>query len=202
MKKSISGLLVMFVTLTTVNADPVQTIMKKFLENPVELSYDLEIFWSMREITEKNRGELLLDEPNKSFVFSFNESKWVSDGVGVWQYSADTKQLIIQDYLDFDTNLHPSNFLKGFEDYTFTEAGKKGSVVEYVWAKSEDEKDEYAKISVFYNSKKKQLVKIVLVDIDENISTYSFDKITFLDAVEEGRFVMTTPEGAEVIDNR
>lgn len=202
MKKIVTTLVILFTLTFTAVADPVQEIMQEFMKKPVELSYDLEIFWSMREITEKNNGYLLLDEPNKSFSFTFGSSKWISDGVAVWQYSEDTKQMIIQDYLDFDTNLHPSNFLKGFEDYTFTSASKKSGVVEYVWNKPADEKNEYLKITVWYNEKKERLEKIVLVDTDENISTYTFDKISFLKEIKEGSFVMQAPEGAEVIDNR
>ncbi|MFW6254101.1 MAG: LolA family protein, partial [Chitinivibrionales bacterium] len=73
----------------------------------MQISFDLSIFWAVRERTEEKKGELYVS-PGDKFRAEVGQTIWVSDGQTYWQYSKAANQVVIKDLLDVDLSMHPS----------------------------------------------------------------------------------------------
>lgn len=177
-------------------------IVSQRLDKPLRFSYDLEIYWDVREVTTRSSGDVILDQPRRSFRFSGNDTEWVSDGITVWQYSAGTDQVVIQDYLDFDPTLHPSTMLRRFTSYDFEKVRDSAGTSVYQWQAPPDTLVEYQQIDVYADISARRLDTIRLVDRDNNISTYRITSFKEKTDLSEDLFEFTPPRGAHVIDNR
>lgn len=178
--------------------DAVTSLLHKVQKKPVEMSFTLEIYWSVREKTDKKKGSLLLDG-EENFDIELGKSRWVSDGVTVWQYSEKNNQLVIRNFLDMDLSLHPSSMFERFGKRTFSPVSE-GKEKVYRWTSSEDL--EYSKIDVVLSADNQKFERIIFVDLDENTTTYNFSSMKFLTSVEEDRFTFSAPEGVEIFDER
>ncbi len=174
------------------------SLLKKIQNDPVKMEFSLEIYWAIREKTEKKKGSLLLSG-DENFDLTLEKSRWVSDGVTVWQYSENSGQLVIRNFFDMDFSLHPSTMFERFGSRKFKEI-TENDITLLRWS---DDKDlEYRKIDVVLSADKKSFESILFVDLDENESRYIFKKMQFLESIDESLFVMTTPKNAEVFDER
>lgn len=178
--------------------DVISSLIKKVQTEPVEMSFDLEIFWAIREKTEKKSGDLLLSGEDY-FDLSLGTSRWVSDGVSVWQYSEKNNQLVIKSFLDMDMSLHPSSMFERFGKKQFEEVSLEKKHI-YRWSDAEDL--EYSRIDVMLSKDKKTFEWILFVDPEGNETRYTFSKMEFLSSVEDDRFTFVAPEGVEVFDER
>ena len=174
------------------------SLLKKIQNDPVEMEFSLEIYWSVREKTEKKKGSLLL-AGEENFDLTLEKSRWVSDGVTVWQYSEKNSQLVIRNFFDMDFSLHPSTMFERFGSRKFKEITENDNTI-LRW--SSDEDLEYRKIDVKLSDDNNRFESILFVDLEDNESRYIFKKMLFLDSVEESRFVFTTPKDVEVFDER
>ncbi len=173
-------------------------LLDKIRNEPVEMTFSLEIYWSIREKSEKKKGNLLLAGED-NFDLSLDKSRWVSDGVTVWQYSDKSDQLVIRSFMDMDFSLHPSTMFDRFGERKFKSIREDDDDI-FRWADVDD--PEYSRIDLKFNDKKNSFKWILFVDKDGNESRYRFSKMEFLKAVDEDRFTFTAPEGTEVFDER
>jgi outer membrane lipoprotein-sorting protein len=169
----------------------------------LETDFDLEIFWKTREKTEKKEGTLYL-APTDRFRLELATGVWVSDGRTYWQYSSATQQVVIKNLLDVDLRMHPSQIISRYlHDYTYTMGEHDGRQAVLVWMPAEgEEKPDAKSVSIWVDTKKLVMKKLVVEDTGGNVSTYTFKKTRIGETVPQSVFTFDTPEGASVLDTR
>lgn len=198
MRSSVLFLLIVLLSSPIFAQKELVKLLERIQKDPVEMEFSLEIYWSVREKTEKKKGKLALSGED-NFDLTLDKSQWVSDGVTVWQYSSKSEQLVIRSFLDMDFSLHPSTMFERFGKRTFDKVSENG---ENLFRWSSDSDPEYSRIDVKLSDDSKRFETILFVDKDENESRYLFSKMDFVDSFGDERFTFTAPEGAEVFDER
>ena len=99
----------------------------------VTATFDLNIYWNVRERDEKKSGELLI-APGDRFRVTLGREVFVSDGKTFWQYSERNSQVIVRNFADIDPSTLPSKMLSSFlSTRRFTEKRRGGGTVELEW---------------------------------------------------------------------
>jgi len=172
--------------------------------NALNASFDLSIYWSVREREEKKSGELVVASGDR-FKVSLGKEVFVSDGKTYWQYSEKNSQVIVRKFSDIDAATLPSKFLMSFlSTRKFEEKKRGGGTVELAWdGGGKDAYDDgYTAITAVVEEKSGIIKALKLTDKNDNINTYTFKKTVFDKSPKDGVFQFVTPKGVEVIDMR
>jgi outer membrane lipoprotein-sorting protein len=169
----------------------------------VTATFDLSIYWSIREKEEKKSGELLVAPGNK-FRVTLGKEAFVSDGKTFWQYSEKNAQVVVRDFSDIDPSAVPSKFLLSFlSDRAFAEKARSGPTVELFWeGKGAPSGGDYTAITAVVEEKTGVIKTLKLTDKNENIHTYAFKKTVFGKPPKDDVFQFKIPKGAEALDMR
>ncbi|GBU20541.1 hypothetical protein R80B4_00419 [Fibrobacteres bacterium R8-0-B4] len=175
----------------------------------VTATFDLSIYWNVREKEEKKSGELLIAPGNK-FKVTLGKEAFVSDGKTFWQYSEKNSQVIIRNFSDIDASTVPSKFLLSFlSNRAFAEKQRNGSVVELFWdgrgkgaGASPPGVDDYTSITAVVDEKAGTIKTLRLTDKSDNIHTYTFKKTAFDKPPKDDTFQFKPPKGVEALDMR
>jgi len=181
----------------------VSTLKKKYSDKTtLEVSFDLKIFWKVREKNEKKSGVLRI-MPGDKFRLKLGSWIWVCDGHTYWQYNVKTKQVIIKNLLDIDLSMHPTQMMKTYLSYDFTVTSSDAKEAVLTWKAAEEEKKKgYSAITIWVDKKKSTIKKLLAVDSKGNESTYTFVKTKTGVQFPEETFAFTVPKGVEVVDTR
>jgi outer membrane lipoprotein-sorting protein len=199
-KKYSVVLFFLLVAASTLSANTsLDSFLSKVTTTPVDIEFKLDIFWAVREKIENKKGRLLL-APQEQFDFLLGKSRWVSDGVTVWQHNIRTNQVFIRDILDMDISSFPSALFEKFKERVFSVDSEDGNLVKYSWSRN-GEKALYEKVAIVISKTTGVATQLILEDEDGNISTYHFKKFEFLENIDESDFSFELPKGAEVIEN-
>jgi outer membrane lipoprotein-sorting protein len=186
---------------------PAMAVLRKNYSggNAVTATFDLSIYWNVREKEEKKSGELLIAPGNK-FRVTLGKEVFVSDGKVFWQYSEKNSQVVIRNFSDIDESTVPSRFLLSFlSNRAFAERQRNGSAVELFWdgkGKSTGVAGDYTSITAVVDEKTGVIKTLKLTDKSDNINTYTFKKTAFDKPPKEDVFQFKPPRGAEVLDMR
>jgi len=184
--------------ITVTSANELTSLLEKVQTEPAEMEFDLEIYWSIREKKESKEGELLI-QGDEEFDFTLDNSRWISDGVTVWQYSESNNQLVIKNFFDLGRSLRPATMFNRFANRDFEQVTVDN---ETFWRWTGNDDPDYIRIDVLLSDDGDAFEWILFVDSDENESRYEFSSMTFLESVADSCFVFTAPEGVEVFDER
>ena len=167
-------------------------------------SFDLSIYWSVREREEKKSGELVVSSGDR-FRVSLGKEVFVSDGKTYWQYSEKNSQVVVRNFSDIDAATLPSKFLMSFmSTRKFEEKKRGGGAVELAWdgGGKDSYGDGYVAITATIEEKGGIIKVLKLTDKNNNIHTYTFKKTVFDKSPKDGVFQFAAPKGVEVIDMR
>jgi outer membrane lipoprotein carrier protein len=182
----------------------VSSLKEKYGEKTsLELTFDLDIYWKVREKHEKKSGDLKI-APGDKFRLTLGTWEWVCDGHTYWQYNKSTGQVIVKNLLDIDLALHPSQMMKTYLSYNFTvtSADDREAVLDWRMPEGERKKAAYAAISMVIDKKKTIIKKIIAMDTNGNESTYTFAGTKTGTNIPPETFTFTVPKGVEVVDTR
>jgi outer membrane lipoprotein-sorting protein len=166
-------------------------------------SYELSIFWKIREKIERSSGSISYS-PGDKFRVDSDRSAWASDGRTFWQYNRSGNQVIIKNLLDVDVSMLPSQILKTYLfnfKYAVTRPDAKTAI--FKWTRPATDKKTFASaVTMWIDAEKGLIEKILIVDGSGNESTYQFKK-TKTDAMfTPDFFVFIPPTGAVIVDTR
>lgn len=171
----------------------------------MEMVFDLEIFWKVREKTEKKSGVIEIG-PNDKFRVEMDKNSWVCDGQTYWQYSKATKQVVIKRLLDVDISLHPSQVIKTYlTEYKYTVENEDEKTAFLTWKCPEEEtagQNKPKELAAWVDKNSGTVKKLKIVDKSGNESTYTFKKTRLDVQIPAETFNFTIPEGATVLDTR
>lgn len=165
--------------------------------------FTLEIYWKVREKTQRKKGELLVAPGNK-FRVKLGEMLWVCDGSTYWQYSKATGQVIVRNFRDTDLSAHPSQILSAWlHDHSFEEAAGGEGEVMLQWRREEGaDEPPIVEICLWVDPATNVVRRMQYTNERGNTSTYTFKKTRLGEQIPESAFTFTVPEGADVLDNR
>ncbi len=181
----------------------IPALKKKYGDkSSLELTFNLHIFWKVREKHEKKGGVLKI-MPGDKFRLKLGSWEWVCDGHTCWQYNKKTSQVIIKSLLDLDLSMHPSQMMKTYLSYDFTAASTDNKEAVFTWTTSEKvKKKSYTGITLWVDKKKVTLKKLAAIDSKGNESTYTFTKTKIGTQIPPEIFTFEIPKGVEVLDTR
>ncbi len=169
----------------------------------MELHFDLEIYWAVREKTEQKSGKVFLASGDK-FYAQVGATTFVSDGVTYWQYSKASNQAVIKDLLDVDLSLHPSQIInKYFAERSYTITDKSPKQATLVWTAPQNGAPAGEQsITALVDTKKFLIKKLTVTDKTGNTSAYVFTKTKLDTPIPPEKFTFVVPQGANVLDTR
>jgi outer membrane lipoprotein-sorting protein len=171
----------------------------------IEISFNLHIFWKIREKEETKSGRIILARGEK-FCVEIGSSAWVSNGETLWQYSPEENggQVVIKRLSAVDVSALPSKQLSAYLDkysYKLKEERKGVSIVECLPGETKQNSDAL-RIQISIETKSGTIKELFIVDKSGNESSYVFKKTKTGVKVPEKNFVYTIPKGASVLDLR
>jgi outer membrane lipoprotein-sorting protein len=169
--------------------------LEKYTNSPIEIDFEQKTYWNVREKETKVKGKIILGLDNK-FNISIGKMNYICNGNTFWEYNNRQKQVNVQKVLPELSNAIPSQLLKLLKNVNVIENKTTNSVV---WQDKESLKNGYEKVEVFLANS--QISKIIINDIDKNITTYIFEKTVFLGEISDDLFNFVIPEGAQVYEN-
>ena len=183
--------------------DYIMKLKKRYnFDTTIHLKFDLNIYWKIREKTEKKQGELIIS-PEKKFYCRIGATQWISNGITYWQYNKYTSQVIIKNLLDIDISAHPSQMIESYLNYPYSVKSSKDNETVLQWLAEEKElQKKYQKITLWIDNSKTLLKKIQVMDKNGNESTYTFKKTRINVQVPENQFSFKIPKGADILDAR
>lgn len=181
----------------------ITALKKKYNEKTsLELTFDLDIFWKVREKHEKKSGSLRL-MPGDKFRLAIGSTELISDGHTYWQYNEKTSQVIIKSLLDVDLSMHPSQVIKTYLGYSYKVKSDDAKQTVLTWSTTgPDQKKTYKAITLWVNKKKNTIEKVRAVDKNGNESTYTFKKTKTGAQFPSTLFDFEVPKGVDILDTR
>jgi outer membrane lipoprotein-sorting protein len=174
-------------------------------EVSLSTSFDVKIFWKIREKEETKHGKIIMASHDR-FRIVLGESEWVSNGTTMWQYDkSPSPQVIIRQLASCDPSQLPSGMLsKYLARYSFTAKETKGTSTVFTWTADTSVASPHgdaARISFTVETKSAVVKELSVVDKSGNISTYTFHGTSF-GPPPSSLFSFTIPKGARVLDER
>lgn len=181
----------------------ITALKKKYNEKTsLELTFDLDIFWKVREKHEKKSGSLCI-KPGDKFRLTIGSTEWISDGHTFWQYNEKSSQVIIKNLLDIDLSMHPSQIIKTYLGYSYKVKSSDEKQAVLTWLNPEpQQKKSYKEITLWVNKKKNTIEKVTAIDKNGNESTYTFKKTKTDVQFPSILFEFEIPKGVDVLDSR
>jgi chaperone LolA len=168
-------------------------------------SFDLAIFWKVREKDEKKSGKIIIASGDR-FHIELDKSAWVSDGKTLWQYDKGISQVVVKPVASFDPNQLPSHIItQNLVKYPFKVVENKGGTVVFAWqADSTSPVNRVAAQSVRFTVDAKAAIikELVMVDKTGNESTYRFHGTAIGGSAPKNAFTFDIPKGARVVDSQ
>jgi outer membrane lipoprotein-sorting protein len=161
----------------------------------MEIDFEQKTYWAVREKETKVKGKIILGGGNK-FNISVGKMNYISDGNTFWEYNSRQKQVKVQKITPQLSKSIPLELLKLLKTADFVENKLAKS---FVWQDVKSRENGYEKVELFLENL--QISKVITYDIDKNITTYVFEKTTFLGKVSENLFNFVIPEGTQVYEN-
>jgi len=193
MKKTIMILTAAF--LTAFAQHNFSAILDKYINSPVEIDFEQKTYWHVREKESKFKGKIILGTSDK-FNISVNRMTYVCDGKTFWEYDSRQKRVTVQKVLPGLSKSIPTELLKLLKNADFTENKQANSII---WQDKETVKNGYEKVEVFFAAS--QISKIITLDTEKNVTTYTFEKTAFLKSVSDNIFKFAIPQGVKVYED-
>jgi outer membrane lipoprotein-sorting protein len=169
----------------------------------MSFTFDLEIFWKVREKTDRSSGAVVV-APGDKFRVEAGGSLWVSDGTTYWEYTRAAKQVIIQRLTDIDLSMYPSRIVENYlSRYPFAVSHATASNAMLTWHAPADSADLPMQAMIMWADPSRGVVtQARIIDKSGNESTYAFKKTQFGIKTAPAQFTLAIPEGTSVLDKR
>jgi outer membrane lipoprotein carrier protein len=165
----------------------------------LQTDFSLDIYWQVREKTERRTGKIFLVKDDK-FRVEIDKTLWVSDGSTCWQYSTGSRQVTIKRLQDIDISALPSHVLS-----SYVRRGRyrlKGESDREITVESEPDSARAQPVTLRIDKKSALVTSLQLSDANGNRSTYTFTKTLLGAPISREKFTFAPPADAEVLDLR
>jgi chaperone LolA len=149
-------------------------------------------------------GKLRMKKGNKYRV-ELEDQVIVTDGTSVWSFTKSTQQVVIDKYKEDPRSFSPDKVLVNVpQRYNATMLGKEkvqGKETTVLKLIPIDPKSNLQWMKIWVDDDR-MMKQIQILDISDNVTTYSIEAITVNAGIADGEFKFTAPNDVEVIDLR
>jgi outer membrane lipoprotein carrier protein len=213
MKNLIFGLLALFLTVSaSAQYDPkaleiLEAMSKKYKSIPAfEANIACTLTNDVDKINEEFKGKITVK--GDKFRMALPEQEVINNGVTIWTYLPEAKEVNIDNYDPGSEDVNPSKmhevYKKGFKYLYLQDKTEGGVLCEEIDLVPEKKDAQYFKIKMFINKKEKTIQSFTLFDKGGNRYKYTISKFTPNPKVEDSYFAFDPSKypGVEVIDLR
>lgn len=213
MKNLIFGLLALFLTVSaSAQYDPkaleiLEAMSKKYKSIPAfEANIACTLTNDVDKINEEFKGKITVK--GDKFRMALPEQEVINNGVTIWTYLPEAKEVNIDNYDPGSEDVNPSKmhevYKKGFKYLYLQDKTEGGVLCEEIDLVPEKKDAQYFKIKMFINKKEKTIQSFTLFDKGGNRYKYVISKFTPNPKVEDSYFAFDPSKypGVEVIDLR
>ena len=213
MKNLILGLLGLFLTISaSAQYDPkaleiLEAMSKKYKSIPAfEANIACTLTNDVDKINEEFKGKITVK--GDKFRMALPEQEVINNGVTIWTYLPEAKEVNIDNYDPGSEDVNPSKmhevYKKGFKYLYLQDKTEGGVLCEEIDLVPEKKDAQYFKIKMFINKKEKTIQSFTLFDKGGNRYKYVISKFTPNPKVEDSYFAFDPSKypGVEVIDLR
>jgi outer membrane lipoprotein carrier protein len=190
--------------------DETETIVKKLQKKydsirDASVTYVQHVQFGVTKSEQNFSGSLVMKKENK-YRIEMEQQTIVTDGKSVWSFNKSNNQLLIDKYKDDPKSFSPEKVLVNLPgNYNAAVIGKeKIGDEEYSILKLTPKQDKFnfKWMKVWVDPKDWLMKKIQVLDISDNLMTYTLHEIKINQGVLDTIFQFVTPDSAEVIDLR
>ena len=213
MKNLIFGLLALFLTVSaSAQYDPkaleiLEAMSKKYKSIPAfEANIACTLTNDVDKINEEFKGKITVK--GDKFRMALPEQEVINNGVTIWTYLPEAKEVNIDNYDPGSEDVNPSKmhevYKKGFKYLYLQDKTEGGVLCEEIDLVPEKKDAQYFKIKMFINKKEKTIQSFTLFDKGGNRYKYTISKFSANPKVEDTFFAFDPSKypGVEVIDLR
>lgn len=168
------------------------------------LDFRLQVFYADSPDFASQNGSLLVAEGDK-FKLDIAGIKFYSDGVDMWQYNVEQKQVLIKAVEDLSSQLHPSELLFKYLNCKAKEMSEGSYGGQKLWVLKLDPskyEGQFTQMEVWLNQKDFSPVRLFTVDPSGNGSWYNIQKLNVVKKVSDDDFRYKAVPGVDEIDMR
>lgn len=182
-------------------ADVAALVKQKYAAiSQASADFDLEIWWAVREKTEKKSGTFAFAQGAK-FRVVLPGAEYVSDGTKLWSWNKAAKQVLIDPAASMSPASLPSTIIRQCLSYDYVQKGAAGPAVELSARLPADGKSCLVAVSLRADAKDGTVRAIVTQDKSGNRSTYTLRKFATGNKARLPSFAFVMPKGVTVVDN-
>jgi chaperone LolA len=169
------------------------------------VQFDQQIKFGFSNLEQTFSGTIYMKKPNHYRIESEHQTI-VTDGAIVWAFSTANKQVIIDKYKENSNSLSPEQFMLNlpanyYSSLLGTEKSTSGNLA-ILKLVPKDDRSFIKSVKISIEEHSWLVRKIVILDVNETITTYIVKEIKLNTNIKEKTFTFETPEGAEVVDLR
>lgn len=184
----------------------IEKLQKKYRSlKDAKVSFTQEVKFGATGAEQSFSGTFYMKKGNK-YRIEMEDQTVVTDGESVWRYTGVNKQLLIDRYREDPRGFSPENILVNIpERYMSALLGKeKISEKDHLVLKltPKDERSTTRWMKLWIDEKEVVVKKIQILDLSNNLMSYSIDTVSFNTGLPANLFQFDLPEGANVIDLR
>jgi chaperone LolA len=171
----------------------------------VTVKFKQEVEFGVTGAQESFKGTMVIKKGNK-YRIELEHQTIVTDGVSVWSYSNVNNQVLIDRYHEDPNSFTPDKVLVNVPDKFLSTLltpektrDRELSVLKLI-PKNKDSNVQWIKMWV--DTDENTIRKVQIMDISDNLTTYTVEDLKFNSAISDSTFQLQTPQGAQVIDLR
>jgi outer membrane lipoprotein carrier protein len=169
------------------------------------IAFRQRIKYGVTEAEQTFQGTLVMKKGNK-YRIELEDQVIVTDGSSVWSYVRSNQQVIVDRYREDPQAFTPDKLLVNVpERYTSEIIGSErlhGRPLTVVKMIPRDPKSQARWLKIWVDEDAALMRQVQLLDISDNLTTYSIDSLSLNTGVTDAQFRYDAPAGVEVIDLR
>lgn len=168
------------------------------------LDFKLQVFYADSPDIASQMGSLKVAEGDK-FVLDIAGIKFYSDGVDMWQYNVEQKQVLIKAVEDLSSQLHPSELLFKYLNCNAKEMTEGNFGGQKLWVLKLDPSKyagQFTQMEVWLSQKDFSPVRLFTMDPSGNGSWYNIVNLKVVKKVSDSDFRYKAIPGVDEIDMR
>lgn len=168
------------------------------------LDFKLQVFYADSPDIASQMGSLKVAEGDK-FVLDIAGIKFYSDGVDMWQYNVEQKQVLIKAVEDLSSQLHPSELLFKYLNCNAKEMTEGNFGGQKLWVLKLDPSKyagQFTQMEVWLSQKDFSPVRLFTMDPSGNGSWYNIVNLKVMKKVSDSDFRYKAIPGVDEIDMR
>ena len=168
------------------------------------LDFDVKVYPAGSPDVSQQKGSLLVGEKNK-FRLSVSGITFISDGVSLWQWNIEQRQVLIKSIEDLSRALHPSELLFKYLNCRAISVREEQWTKKKVYVLTLDPAkygDQFKAMEVWLSAKDYSPVRLFTVDHIDNASQYEISNLKIVKKTTLADFTFKSSKEIDEVDMR